>query len=44
MEQVIEEVGAEAKVVLSNGQRYGAGYGNISQWEDIFTVEGDEEE
>lgn len=36
VQEAIETHGAETKIVLSNGQRYGAGYGNISQWQDIF--------
>jgi len=29
VQQAIEEFGADAKVVISNGQRYGAGFGSI---------------
>lgn len=29
VQQAIEEFGEDAKVVLSNGQRYGAGFGSI---------------
>lgn len=34
IQQAIEEYGADAKVVLSNGQRYGAGYGRFIDTQD----------
>lgn len=44
VEQAIQDHGAETKVVLDNGQRYGAQFGNISQWDDIFSeVEEDDD-
>lgn len=36
--------GEEAKIVLGNGQRYGATYGNISQWQDIFEAPEEDED
>ena len=36
VEDAIESRGGDTKVVLFNGQRYGAAWGNISQWGDVF--------
>ena len=32
LQEAIENYGEDAKVVLSNGQRYGAGFGEFSSW------------
>lgn len=44
VEEAIEARGGETKVVLFNGQRYGAAWGNISQWSDIFAEAEDDED
>ncbi|KAA9133776.1 hypothetical protein [Microbacterium caowuchunii] len=36
VEQAIEDFGAEARIVVANGQRYGAGFGGIPRREDLF--------
>lgn len=43
VQQAIEDNGADAKIVLANGQRYGASYGHISPWEDLFEVPEEDE-
>lgn len=45
VEQAIEVHGADSVIVLSNGQRYGAGYGSIldSPSTDLFYAPEDEE-
>lgn len=35
----VEEFGPDAMVVLNNGDRYGATYGRLSTWDDLFTAE-----
>ena len=44
VQEAIEDKGAETKVVLNNGERYGARWGNISQWSDIFEEDEEEED
>jgi hypothetical protein len=45
VEQAIADHGESAKVVLKEGGRYGALFGNISQWSDVFSpVEDTDEE
>lgn len=44
VQDAILEHGEETKIVLNNGQRYGAAWGNISQWRDIFETPEDEDE
>jgi hypothetical protein len=43
VEQAIADHGDDAKVVLSNGQKYGAGFGSISPWADVFTLPNEED-
>lgn len=44
LEEAIEEFGENAMIVLSNGERYGASYGQLSQWDDLFVPVDDEED
>lgn len=47
IQDAIEEFGDEAKVVLSNGQRYGAGFGKFSSYRgdlEIRDIDFDEED
>jgi hypothetical protein len=44
VEQAIADKGGDTKVVLSNGQRYGAQYGTISQWDNIFAEQDQDED
>lgn len=37
VQDAVEEFGGEARVVLDEGGRYGANFGYLSQWEDLFT-------
>lgn len=41
--EAIERFGEDAQIVLSNGQQYGAGYGYISKWSNVFEAEEPEE-
>ena len=43
VEQAIADFGAEAMVVLDNGDRYGATFGRLSVWEDLFVAVNDED-
>lgn len=36
VKEAIEEFGEDAMIVLSNGQRYGAGFGKLSTYGDLF--------
>jgi hypothetical protein len=36
VEGAVENFGEDALVVLDNGDRYGATYGGLSEWEDLF--------
>jgi len=44
VQDAIETHGAEAKVVLNNGGRYGANYGNITDNFDIFSAEEEDDD
>lgn len=39
LQEAIEEHGEDTPVILNEGQRYGANYGFLSQYEELFTVE-----
>ncbi|AVR56383.1 hypothetical protein SEA_SJAY_55 [Microbacterium phage SJay] len=38
IQQAIEEFGEDAKVVIANGQRYGAGFGSFETMGDEVTI------
>jgi CBS domain containing-hemolysin-like protein len=40
----IDEFGEDAQVVVANGDRYGAAYGSIPAWSDVFTAVEDDED
>lgn len=44
LEEAIEEFGEEAQVVVFGGKSYGADYGSIDSYADIFTSAKEEEE
>lgn len=44
VQQAILDNDETTKIVLGNGQRYGATYGNISQWSDIFAQPEEDED
>ncbi|UVG34621.1 hypothetical protein SEA_CHEETO1_56 [Microbacterium phage Cheeto1] len=39
VQQAIEDHGEDTKIILNDGQRYGANYGYLSPWSDLFTTE-----
>ncbi|QFG04724.1 hypothetical protein SEA_CHICKENKING_55 [Microbacterium phage ChickenKing] len=39
VQQAIEDHGGDTMIVLNDGQRYGANYGYLSQYEELFTSE-----
>ena len=44
LQEAINDHGEDAKVVLHNGQQYGAAYGYISAWAGVFQTEDEDEE
>lgn len=44
LEQAIEDFGGDKKVVLHNGDNYGASYGVLTPWVDLFEQEEIEED
>lgn len=44
LEEAIEQYGEDARVILNNGQRYGAKYGSIRPYSNLFEREDEDED